>query len=180
MSRLIATFFYVGHIRGAPGTWGSLAALPLAYVIHGFYGWSGLLAATFFVFFIGWWATKSATAGKDDHDPGEIVVDEVVGQWIALLPLSFLAGLITPCAREFGGNCWPVELYFTVTPLPVISMFAAFLLFRLFDIWKVGLVGWADRLGTSLGVMLDDVIAGIAAALVWLAGAYTLATLAYS
>ncbi len=178
MSNLIATFFYVGHLRPAPGTWGSLAALPVAYFIHGFAGWFGLLVAILVVFFVGWWATKAATSGKDDHDPSEIVIDEVAGQWIALLPLSFFASIIATCTREFGGNCWPIELMLDFTPLPLVPMFLAFGLFRIFDIWKVGLVGWADRLGTPLGVMLDDVIAGIAAGLVWWGGAYTLALMA--
>jgi len=150
MSRLIATFFYVGLLRPAPGTWGSAAAIPFAYVIHGLGGFPALLIATVLVFGLGWWATDAATRGADDHDPSEIVIDEVVGQWIALWPLS--AGL-----WWIGSDPW-------VFPYP--GWVAGFILFRLFDIWKPGPVGWADRRHDALGVMLDDVIAGAIAALV--------------
>ena len=150
MSRLIATVFYVGLLRPAPGTWGSAAAIPLAWLIHGLGGFPALLVATIIVFFVGWWATANATRGKDNHDPSEIVIDEVVGQWIALWPLS--AGL-----WHMGSDAW-------VFPYP--GWIAGFVLFRLFDIWKPGPVGWADRRSDAFGVMFDDVIAGVMAALV--------------
>lgn len=150
MSRLIATFFMVGRIPVAPGTFGSLAALPLAYLLHRFTGFSGFAIATIAIFFIGWWATAAATRGKGDHDPGEIVIDEVVGQWIALWPLSF--------------GLWWIGTDPAIFPYP--GWIGGFLMFRLFDIWKPGPVGWADRRHDALGVMLDDVIAGILAALV--------------
>lgn len=149
MSRLIATFFYVGLLRPAPGTWGSAAAIPVAYLIHWLSGFPGLAVATIVVFFIGWWATKEATRGMLDHDPSEIVIDEVAGQWIALWPLS--AGL-----WWMGSDPW-------VFPYP--GWIAAFVLFRLFDIWKPGPVGWADRRNDAFGVMFDDVIAGLIAAI---------------
>jgi len=149
MSRLIATFFYVGLLKPAPGTWGSAAAIPVAYVIHGLGGFVALALATLLVFALGWWATMAQTRGKEDHDPSEIVIDEVAGQWIALWPLS--AGL-----WWMGADAW-------VFPYP--GWIAAFVLFRLFDIWKPGPVGWADRRSDAFGVMMDDVIAGIMAAL---------------
>ncbi len=151
MSRLphaIATFFWVGHLRPAPGTWGSLAALPVGWVLHVIGGtpllWLGILAA----FALGWWATILETKEKDDHDPSEIVIDEVAGQWIALLPLSIGA---THAGADIL-NLWP-------------GWISAFLLFRLFDILKPGPIGWADRRGDALGVMLDDIIAGLFAAI---------------
>lgn len=147
MSHLIATVFYVGHMRPAPGTWGSLAALPFAWAIHVLFGPFGLTVATIAVFLLGWEATRRETDGKDDHDPSEIVVDEVVGQWIALLPVSFGA---VAAGAQFH-QLWP-------------GILCAFILFRLFDITKPWLVGWADRRGDALGVMLDDVIAGVFAA----------------
>ena len=152
MTHLIATFFYAGHLRPAPGTWGSLAALPAAWVVHQIGGFTLLVIATVIVFGVGWWATARETAGKDDHDPSEIVIDEVAGQWIALWPVSF--GAIAAGAEIH--QLWP-------------GWIVAFLGFRLFDIWKPGPVGWADRRGDALGVMLDDVIAGIMAALLVLA-----------
>ena len=141
MSRAFATFFYVGLLRPAPGTWGSAAAIPLAYILHYLGGFPLLLIATCAVFALGWWATVEATRGAEDHDPSEIVIDEVVGQWIALWPL--------------GAAPW-------VFPWPGWVM--GFLLFRLFDIWKPGPVGWADRKHNAFGVMMDDVIAGAMAA----------------
>ncbi|MEE9428642.1 MAG: phosphatidylglycerophosphatase A [Paracoccaceae bacterium] len=150
MSRFIATFFYVGLLRPAPGTWGSLAAIPLAWVIHALFGFPTFALATVVLFFVGWWATANATRGKDDHDPSEIVIDEVVGQWIALWPLSI--GL-----WHAGADPW-------IFPYP--GWVVGFLMFRLFDIWKPGPVGWADRRNDAFGVMFDDVIAGLLAALV--------------
>ncbi|QDC09695.1 phosphatidylglycerophosphatase A [Oceanicola sp. D3] len=143
----IATFFWVGHLRPAPGTWGSLAALPAGYVIALYAGFWGLALATLTAFALGLWATAEETRGAADHDPSEIVVDEVVGQWIALFPVVY--GAIA--AGQELHRLWPGWL-------------AAFVLFRLFDITKPWLVGWADRRGDALGVMLDDVIAGVFAA----------------
>ena len=148
LATMIGTVMGVGYIRPAPGTWGSLVALPWALVLHVIGGFPLLVIGTVVGFLKGWWATAKMTAGSDDHDPSEIVVDEVVGQWIALLPLSFAAWNLGISMLAM----WP-------------GWIAAFALFRLFDIWKPWLVGWADRRGDALGVMLDDVIAGIFAAL---------------
>jgi len=150
MNRFIATFFYSGLSPKAPGTIGSMAALPFGWLIHGLTGFPGLLIATILVFFLGWWATANVTRGQQDHDPGEIVIDEVVGQWIALFPLSY--GL-----WQSGAAPW-------LFPYP--GWIAAFVFFRLFDIWKPWPVSWADHKNTALGVMLDDVLAGIMAAIV--------------
>ncbi|MDF0594779.1 phosphatidylglycerophosphatase A [Psychromarinibacter halotolerans] len=149
MSRAIATFFGVGLLPWAPGTWGSAVAIPVAWVLHGLGGFPLFAAATVLVFVVGWWATAEATRGSDDHDPSEIVIDEVAGIWLALWPLS--AGL------------WHADVGAWVFPWP--GWVGAFVMFRLFDIWKPGPVGWADRRGDALGVMLDDVIAGVFAAL---------------
>lgn len=148
MSKLIATFFYAGHLKPAPGTWGSLAALPAAYVIALIGSWPLLALSAVVAYFAGLWATKVETAGKENHDPSEIVIDEVVGQWIALLPVIY-------GAAPSGSNLlalWP-------------GWIAAFVLFRLLDITKPSLVGWADKRDDAVGVMLDDVIAGIMAAI---------------
>ncbi|MDX8349041.1 phosphatidylglycerophosphatase A [Cognatiyoonia sp. IB215446] len=148
MTHLIATFFYAGHLRPAPGTWGSLAALPTAWIIYTIVGPWGLVLACIIAYGLGVWATGVETRGKDNHDPSEIVIDEVVGQWIALLPVAFGAW-----ARGVEMTAlWP-------------GWIAAFVLFRLFDITKCGPIGWADRLHGPTGVMLDDVIAGIFAAI---------------
>ena len=150
MMRFIATFGFVGLIPVAPGTFGSLAALPCAWILHWIGGFPALVIATIAVLGIGLWATTdlSAIAGADP-DPSEIVVVEVVGQWIALVPLS--AGL------------WFAGAAGHVFPWP--GWLAGFVLFRLFDIWKPWPVSWADNLHSPLGVMLDDVLAGVMAAI---------------
>ena len=147
LARLIGTVGGVGYLRPAPGTWGSLAALPLALALHLLGGFPLLAVATVAVFAAGTWATGVMTAGQDDHDPSEIVIDEVAGQFIAIWAVSYPAW-----AHDIAVTAlWP-------------GWIAGFLLFRLFDITKPGPVGWADRRGDPLGVMLDDVIAGVFAA----------------
>jgi phosphatidylglycerophosphatase A len=146
---LIGTVAGVGHLRPASGTWGSLAALPLLWAVHQIGSFPLVVLATLVVFYAGWWATRAMTAGRDNHDPSEIVIDEVAGQWVALFPVSYGA--------MFAG-------------VPITALWpgwvVGFLAFRLFDILKPGPVGWADRRDDPLGVMLDDVIAGALAALV--------------
>ena len=144
----IATVFGIGYLRPAPGTWGSLVALPAALVLLWVGGPWLLIVALVLVFGVGLWATRSVIAESHDTDPSEVVIDEVAGQWIALLPIAI-------GAADAG------VAYLALWP----GWVAAFLLFRLFDIWKPGPVGWADRRGDALGVMLDDVIAGVFAAI---------------
>jgi phosphatidylglycerophosphatase A len=144
LSRAIATFGYVGLLRPAPGTWGSLAALPVAWGLHVAGGPVLLVVATVAVTLLGWWAV----AGEGGEDRSEYVIDEVAGQWIALVPVSI-------GAAHAGVDIlalWP-------------GWVVAFLAFRLFDIWKPGPIGWADRKRGATGVMLDDILAGLAAAI---------------
>lgn len=149
VARLIATFFGVGLLRPAPGTWGTLAALPAAWVIATLAGFPGFVLATLAVCGIGWWVTAVATRGMADPDPSEIVIDEVAGMWITLLPVVWGAW-----SRDMSMLAlWP-------------GWVVGFVAFRAFDISKLGPIGWADRMHTPLGVMLDDVIAGIFAAVV--------------
>ncbi|MFQ3254860.1 phosphatidylglycerophosphatase A [Loktanella salsilacus] len=157
MTRLIATVFYIGYLRPAPGTWGSLAALPLGLALMLLGGPWLLIIGTAALFGLGWWATVHETRRSGNEDPSEIVVDEVVGQWIALWPLAIGAANVGASYTAL----WP-------------GWVVAFALFRLFDIKKWGPVGWADRRGDPLGVMLDDVIAGVFAAIgvVLFAGIY--------
>lgn len=148
VARMVATLGGIGYLRPAPGTWGSLVALPLAALLHVIGGPWLLFIALVAAFFEGLWATTQVTQWADDHDPAHVVVDELVGQWIALLPLSFGAAHVGVSIFAL----WP-------------GWITAFVLFRAFDILKPGPVGWADRRHTPLGVMLDDVIAGALAAL---------------
>ncbi len=142
MSRAVATVFGVGLLRPAPGTWGSAVAVGIGVLIDRFVGFPGLALATLAVTVLGFWAC--ARVCGPGEDPSEVVIDEVAGQWIALLFPSFAFW-----TRDFDG--W----------MPYPGWVAAFLLFRLFDIWKPGPVGWADRRGDAAGVMLDDLIAGV-------------------
>jgi phosphatidylglycerophosphatase A len=146
MSRVVATVLGVGLLRPAPGTWGSAVAVGVGVVIDRFLGFPGLAVATLVVTVLGFWAC-AAVCGPGD-DPSEVVIDEVAGQWIALLFPSFAFWI-----RDFDG--W----------MPYPGWVAAFLLFRLFDIWKPGPVGWADRRDDAAGVMWDDIIAGVFAGL---------------
>jgi len=152
---MIATFFGAGCLRPAPGTWGSLAAIPAAWLLHALGGYVALFIGLIAAFVIGWWATAAATRGKDDHDPSEIVIDEVAGMWIALLPVSI------------GASHADVS-FWALYP----GILTAFLAFRALDILKPGPIGMADRRHDALGVMLDDVIAGIGAAIIVGALAY--------
>jgi|TARA_R110000851_G_scaffold58922_8_gene136531 phosphatidylglycerophosphatase A len=148
LTHLICTFFYVGHLRPAPGTWGSLAALPVAWALHLAGGPALLFAGILLSFALGWWATHLETKGKANHDPSEIVIDEVAGQWLAFLPVSI-------GASHAGADLlslWPGFVF-------------SFIAFRFFDITKLGPIGWADRRNDAFGVMLDDIVAGFAAAL---------------
>jgi phosphatidylglycerophosphatase A len=154
-TRWIATFGGVGLAPKAPGTWGSLAALPFGYGLHVLGGFPVLVLATLIVFAVGWWATARETEGQDDHDPSEIVIDEVAGQWIALWALS--------------GGLWFAGQPPHIFPWP--GLLGGFLLFRLFDIFKPWPVSVFDRMSTPFGVMMDDVVAGILASAVVLVGA---------
>jgi phosphatidylglycerophosphatase A len=153
-TRLIATWFGAGLLRPAPGTWGSLAALPLVWLLHLLGGFALVALATVAIFAIGWWVSIVETRDRLDPDPSEIVIDEVAGMFLALWPVSL-------GAQTMGADIlrlWP-------------GWIVAFFAFRLFDVWKPGPVGWADRLHTPLGLMLDDILAGLLAALVVIAAA---------
>ena len=146
--RLITTFGYVGTLPEAPGTWGSLIALPFGYLLHLIGHAPLMVAVTVLLFPLGVWAINQDPRAAAD-DPGEIVIDEVVGQLIALWPLSI--------------GLWLTEHPSHVFPWP--GVVGGFILFRLFDIWKPWPIRAVDRPG-AIWIMLDDVVAGIAAALV--------------
>jgi phosphatidylglycerophosphatase A len=158
MSRTVATFFGTGLLRPAPGTWGSFATLPVAWAVAQLGGpWVFALLLPLLVA-VGFWATAAELEPGGDPDPSEIVIDEVAGQWLALMPVVI-------GAAHAGSDLlrlWP-------------GWVAAFVLFRLFDIWKPGPIGWADRKGGATGVMLDDLIAGLFAGI----GVVLLALLAH-
>lgn len=129
----LATWFGSGLINPAPGTWGTLAALPFGCALLWLDNTPILLAAIAFVTALGLWSASVMEKQTGLHDDKRIVIDEVAGQWIALIPA-------------------------TLNPLSILLAFA---LFRLFDILKPWPISVADkRIKGSLGVMLDDIIAG--------------------
>ena len=143
-SYLIATFFGSGLSPFAPGTFGSLATLPLAFVLAYFYGLPGILFGTLISFALGYYATKEVLK-YTSHDPSFIVIDETAGQ---LLSFASIANILV-------GNCnaW---LWYSL----------GFGFFRFFDILKPQPVRWADKkLESAMGVMLDDILAGIYASI---------------
>jgi phosphatidylglycerophosphatase A len=129
---LVATGCGIGLLPMAPGTWASLAALPVGWVIAMWSGIPGLLAAAAIAFCAGWWASARVAAASGIFDPGFVVIDEIAGQWLALVAV----------------------------PLDWRFYLAAILLFRLFDIWKPFPVSWLDRtIKGGFGIMLDDIAA---------------------
>jgi phosphatidylglycerophosphatase A len=154
MIRIVTTFFGLGLMRPAAGTWGSLGAVLLAWVILRYAGFPVMVLATILVTWVGFWSVGVFLKDRPGDDPGEIVIDEVAGQWIAIL---FPASVFW----WHGGPDW----------LPWPAPLAAFVFFRLFDIWKPGIIGRADARHDPAGVMLDDLWAGLFAGVATLAAA---------
>jgi phosphatidylglycerophosphatase A len=136
-ARLVASGLGAGFAPIAPGSVGSAVAIALGAGLLAAPGWL-LPCAVAVASLGGLWALRVA---RVEGDPGWVTIDEVAGQWIALL------GLARPT---------------------LLGLVAAFLLFRLLDVVKPGPVGWADRQGGVAGIMADDLIAGtLAAGVLW-------------
>jgi phosphatidylglycerophosphatase A len=147
LARIIATWFGLGYAPKGPGTAGSLGAIAIAWVLHEYANvrplWFAALAVVLAI--PGIWAAGVVAKELDRKDPQIVVVDEVIGQWIALAGASHL-----------NGKSW----------------LAAFALFRLFDIWKPAPVRQLERLPGGIGIVADDVMAGVYAALVLFAAGW--------
>ena len=129
----IATGCFVGKLPKAPGTWGSLAAFVPWFFIRGL-SLPLYLTIVAALFLVGFFAAGAAEKIMDQPDPGCIVIDEIVGMLITL----------------------------TLAPAHPAAWLLAFILFRLFDILKPFPVSWLDRhIHGGMGIMLDDVMAGI-------------------
>jgi phosphatidylglycerophosphatase A len=141
---LIATFFGMGYLKPGPGTWASMAAVLLwGAMAWGLHPTGSVLPATLLVgilLAVGFGVPAATIAERESgrHDPGFVVIDEVAGQWIALLgcPGDWAHGLI------------------------------ALILFRLFDITKPFPVRRLERLPAGWGIVFDDVAAGLYALVV--------------
>ncbi len=130
---LIATGFYSGYLPKAPGTWGSLVGLALFFLLHTL-SLEVYLAVVAGIFVLGTFAAGEAEKIMDRKDPGLVVIDEIVGMLITMIAIP-----ATPLAMTLG-----------------------FILFRIFDIWKPFPIRLIDqRFHGGLGIMLDDVVAGI-------------------
>ena len=141
----LATLGPIGHMRPAPGTIGSLVALGTGYMIASF-SLGLLVAAILVVAILGVFAAQRYGQRTGKKDASEVIIDEVAGQWIPLV----------------------------IIPLEVEWYLAAFLLFRFFDISKIGPVGHAEKFTGGIGVMADDLVAGILAAVVLWVGAISM------
>lgn len=144
VARWIATWFGCGYSPVAPGTVGTLGALPLVYALATL-GTVPYWLGTLLVTVLGVWASDRHARALGEEDPQSAVVDEVSGTLIAV---GFVLGT------------------------GIVPMVAAVLLFRLFDIWKPGPVNTVQKLPGGLGVMADDVLAGILAGAVAALGSW--------
>ena len=137
----------IGKIKYAPGSIASLFTCILFFLLINIFNITVILIITLLIFLYSFIAINSSYEEFNEDDPQEIVVDEVVGQLIPLLA---------------------IPIYETLYPLPFIYYcISAFLLFRLFDIWKPYPVNYIDdKVKGSLGIMLDDVFAGFYSILV--------------
>ena len=127
-----------GWLPAMPGTWGTLAALLPAWLLLHWFGLAGLMLASVVLLGAGCRLCADILAGKQDKDPGWIVIDEWVGLWLCLA-----------LALVIAGDSWCLWLL-------------SFAAFRLFDIWKPGPVAWCERNGPAWWtIMADDVMAGL-------------------
>ena len=130
----IATLGPIGYLP-APGTAGSLAALISGWFIAS-YGFLALAIATLAALLVGIVASQAYSQATNSKDASEVIIDEVAGQWVVLLCIP---SFIEAAYLWYG---------------------AAFILFRFFDITKIGPVGMVEKLGGGIGIMADDIVAG--------------------
>ncbi|MGV8995953.1 MAG: phosphatidylglycerophosphatase A [Parvibaculaceae bacterium] len=142
LTKYIATWFGSGLIPKAPGTWGTIAAIPFAWVIVTLFGPFALLIAAVIAFAIGIWAAGAYATTIGKPDPSEVVIDEVAAIWLIL----------------------------AFVPMTWVGWFIAFVVFRFFDVAKPWPVSLADaKLKGGFGIMADDIIAALYTLLIlWL------------
>ena len=133
-----ATVFGVGRAPFAPGTLASILTLPLAWIVLRYLGPVALFSLSFAIAALGFWASDVYARESETEDPSECVIDEVAGQCLA-------------CA---------------LAPLSIAGFALAFALFRLFDISKLWPISEAERLKGGLGIVADDMVAGLLAGLI--------------
>jgi len=139
---LFVTFFYIGKIKYAPGTFASLVTCLVFLLLISIFSFPVIFLITLTIFCYSFLAINNSFDEFRSEDPQEIIIDEVVGQMLPLLAMP---------------------IYETLYPLPKIYYcVAAFLAFRLFDIWKPYPISYVDNdVKGALGIMLDDILASI-------------------
>lgn len=138
---LLATWWGSGCTSKAPGTVGSLCSVPLV-LLAVWFGLPVFLGATIMLFFAGWWATHIVLKTQNRQDPGFVVIDETIGQSVTFLLVA-------------------------ATPISWYTVVCGFALFRFFDIVKIWPASFFDKsVHNAFGVMMDDVVAGVYAAVV--------------
>ena len=147
LASVLATWFGAGFLPVAPGTWGSLLAIPFVEGSFRLAGAAGLVGFAVAVSFAGIPAAGAVAGLRADDDPSQVVIDEVAGQAISLFPVYLLA--------RAGSS----TRFWLLAGL-------AFLLFRVVDVLKPGPVRRAERLPGGLGIMADDLLGGLFVALV--------------
>lgn len=140
-STIIASVFGIGFFPVASGTVMSIIAVPLAIFIARHGGGAAVVVASLLAFVLGIWACGAHVRATGREDPSECVIDELAGQWLACAGVLF-------------------------APASAAELALAFLLFRLFDILKPWPISAAEKLPGGLGVMADDMLAGLAAAII--------------
>ena len=139
---LFLTFFKIGKIKYAPGTIASLVTCLLFLLLINIFNIFTIFLITLIFFLYSFIAINNSFEEFKTDDPQEIVIDEVIGQLLPLLA---------------------IPIYETLYPLPkIFYCVSAFLLFRLFDVWKPYPISYVDNnVKGSLGIMLDDIFAGL-------------------
>ncbi len=135
----ISSGCYSGYFPVAPGTFGSAIGLLVWWLIPG--NSSFLISTTLVVLttLLGFWAVNQIVNDGSEDDPGWIVIDEWIGLFCSLM---------------------------IIVPSNHIDLLLAFIFFRIFDASKIWPVGWAEKFKGSLGIILDDIVAGILAGIV--------------
>jgi phosphatidylglycerophosphatase A len=143
IASLIATCCGIGRLPYAPGTWASLAALPTGWWLAVLGDWYALFGAAIAATLVGIVAGAAHARASGLHDPSDCVIDELAGQWFALVPLAAAGRLGSP-----------------------IAVLLAFALFRFLDIVKPWPIARLEHLPGGYGIMADDVAAGVIASAV--------------
>jgi phosphatidylglycerophosphatase A len=141
---LLGTFFGAGYWPWGPGTAGSAAALLIYLVSRPALSGVWLLVAAALLYLPGVWAATECERIWGKTDPGKVVVDEVIGQWITLA--------VIPAAAGFGER-WQLWL-------------AGFIIFRALDITKPFPIRRLERLPGGWGIITDDALAGVYGAII--------------